>query len=112
MIVDKDAQLFKRVIDSTGALLKPLKHAAKTMILNQKQELFFRLAVMIEAGETHARRARDIAHRSRVITLFRKDARGSAQDQFELLIVTGEVFVHKLATETQRHREKARISHG
>ncbi len=47
MIVDKDAQLFKRVIYPTGALFQPLQHAAKTMILDQKQQLFLRLAVVI-----------------------------------------------------------------
>src|SRR5258708_3859386 len=103
MIVDKDAQLFKRVIDPTGAPLKPLKHAAKTMVLDQKQQLFLRLAVMIKAGETHARRARDIAHRGRVITLSRKNARGRAQNQFELLIVASQLIGHKNEA-TDEHR--------
>src|SRR2546422_3154774 len=94
MIVDKDTKLFKRIVDSLDTLLQPFQHAAKTMILDQKQQFFFRLAVMIKPRETDSGSARDVAHRSRVITLFRKDARGGAQDQFELLIVTGKILIY------------------
>src|SRR5437016_3103059 len=46
---------------------------------------------MIKPGEAYARRARDVAHGSRVITLFRENPRGGAQDQFQLLIVARQV---------------------
>src|SRR5258708_32603002 len=58
------------------------------MILDQKEQFFFRFAVMIKPGEAYSRTARNVAHGSRVITLFSKNTRGGAQDQFELLIVT------------------------
>src|SRR5262249_13200147 len=43
---------------------------------------------MIETREAHVRRARDVAHRRRVVTLLREDACRRAQNEFELLIVT------------------------
>src|SRR5437879_4984 len=46
---------------------------------------------MIKSGEAHARRARDIAHRGRVIALLGKNARRGPQDQFELLIVARKI---------------------
>src|SRR5437879_10810635 len=46
---------------------------------------------MIKSGETHACSARNVAHRGRVIALLSKDARGGAQDQFQLLIVARKI---------------------
>src|ERR1041384_6220527 len=87
MIVDKDMKLRQRIIDACDSLLKSFQHAAKTMILDQKQQLFLRFAVMIETGEAHPRRSRNVPHGRRVITLLGKDARGRAQNVLELLIV-------------------------
>src|SRR6266508_6423966 len=103
MIVDKDAQLFERLICPIDSLFKPLEHASETMVLNQKQQLLFRFAVMIETGQADARRARNVAHRSRVIALLGKDARGGAQNVLELLIVSCEVLGHKKEL-PRRHR--------
>src|SRR5438445_8921576 len=95
MIVDKDAQLLKGPIDSLDALFESFEHAPETVVLDQKQQLLFRLAVMIESGEADAGRARDITHGRRVITLFGKDPRRRAKDQFEFLIVTRKIAIHK-----------------
>src|SRR5260370_19766409 len=92
MIVYEDSQLFEWILDSFGALLQTFEHSAKTVILDQKQQLFFRFAVMIQSGEAHASRPRYIAHRGGVIALLGKNARRGPQDQFELLIVTRKIF--------------------
>src|SRR5258708_3054097 len=81
VIVDEDAELFERIVNILDSLLEAFEHAAEAMVLDQEQQLFFRFAVMIKTCQTHARRARNVAHRSRVITLLSKDARRSAQDQ-------------------------------
>ena len=61
------------------------------MILNEKQKLIFRFAVVIKAGEADAGGARNVAHRSRVITLGRKNAGRGAEDVLQLLIVARKV---------------------
>src|SRR6185369_12005012 len=106
MVVDKDFQLFRRIGDSFDALFKPLEHPAETVVLNEKQELFLRLAVVIEPGETHSRLARNIAHRGRVITLLGKDPRRSAQNQFKLFVVAAEIVVHSFEREKQLAADK------
>ena len=101
MVVDKDMKLRQRIIDVCDPLLKSFQHAAKAMILDQKQQLFLRFAVMIETGEAHPRRPRNVAHGRRVITLLGKDARGRAQNVLELLVVARELL----------HRSIASLSH-
>src|SRR5437016_12557866 len=100
MIVDKDAQPLDRIGRFTKPLFQTLQHAAKAVVLNQKKEFIFRLAVMIKAGETDVRRPRNVAHRSRVIVLLGKNARRGAQDQLELLIVSTEIVCHARPKET------------
>ena len=90
---------------TSGKLLfEPLEHAAKTVVLDQKQQLFFRFAVVIQTGEADIRRTRDVAHRGRVITLLGKDARRRAEDEFEFLIVTRSSLQDQLNTDQNRLR--------
>ena len=75
----------------TQSLLQSFEHATETIVLNQKQQFFFRFAVVIETGEADVRRARDVAHGGRVIILLGKNARRIAEDKLQLLIVIREI---------------------
>src|SRR5205814_2282661 len=101
VIVYKDMKLFERIVNPGNPLFKTFQNAAKAMILNEKQQFFFRFTVMIETRETDARCAGNIAHRGRVITFVGKDLRRSAQDVFEFLIVAADI-VHHGFTEMSR----------
>ena len=81
MVFDEDAEFGNRVFDDFESLLQSLQDTTEAVVLNQKQQLFFRPAVVIQARETHVRLARDVAHRGGVITLLRKDARCGTQDE-------------------------------
>ena len=69
------------------AFLQPFEYAAEAIVLNEKEKFLFRFAVMLEAGKTDVGCARDVAHGGGVIILLGKNARGVAQDEFQLLIV-------------------------
>src|SRR5690242_12546618 len=88
MVLDKDAELRNRISNAFETLLQALEHPAEAVVLDQKQQFFFRLAVVIESREAHVRRARDVAHRGRVIALLGKDARRGAENKLQFLIVT------------------------
>src|SRR5690349_7857668 len=88
MVLDEETKFRDRILDLLQLLFKPFEHAAETVVLNQKQELLFGAAVMIQAREAHVSGARDVAHRRGVITLLGEDTRRSAQNKLELLIVT------------------------
>src|SRR2546430_14099076 len=49
---------------------------------------------MIKTGQAYSRRARDVAHRRRVITLAGKDARGRAHDVLEFFVVSTQIVGH------------------
>src|ERR1051325_6902972 len=89
MVLDEDAEFRNRIFDGFEPLLQSFKHTPKAVVLNQKQQLLFRFAVVIETSEADVRCARDVAHRRRVIALLGKDARRTAKDELKLLIVTG-----------------------
>ena len=84
----KMRSLLERIVNFPQALFQPFEHAAKAIVLNQKQQFFFRFAVVIKTGQADVRRARDVAHGSGVITLLGKDPRRVAQDELQLLIVS------------------------
>jgi len=88
VVLDEDAELRNRICNAFETLFQAFKHTAEAVVLDQKQQLLFRLAVVIQARKRHVRRARNVAHRGRVITLLGEDARRRAQDEFEFLIVS------------------------
>ena len=57
MVLDEEAQSRNRIRHRFQLLFETLEHAAEAVILNQKQQLFFRAAVVIQAREAHVRRA-------------------------------------------------------
>src|ERR1051325_2677210 len=89
MVLNEDAEFRNRILDVFEPLLQSFKHTPKAIVLNQKQQLLFRFAVVIQASEADVRSTRDVAHRRRVIALLGKDARRTAKDELKLLIVTG-----------------------
>src|SRR5215831_11921229 len=91
MIFDEDAKLLERVGDAFSSCFESFHDPPKTVILNLKQQLFFRFAVVIKSSETDAGRARDVAHRRRVITLLGKNPRRGAKNKLKFLVATTQV---------------------
>src|SRR5258708_8519954 len=92
MILNKNPKLLDRIDIIRQPLVQTLEHAPEAVILDQEEQFFFRLAVMIKPREADPGGARDVAHRGRVIVLLRKDLRRSAQYKLQLLIVAREIF--------------------
>src|ERR1041385_8283741 len=100
MVLDEDAELRHRIRDAFETLLQAFKDTAEAVVLDQKQQLLFRLAVVIEAREADVRRTRDVAHRGRVITLLGEDARRRAEDELQFLIVTRQTTISRIRNQT------------
>src|SRR6185369_7939480 len=81
VIFNEDAQLGQWIADSSKTLLEAFEHSSKAIVLNKKQQLFFRFAVVVETGEAYVGRPRNVAHGGGVIILLGKDARRVAQDK-------------------------------
>src|SRR4051812_41067113 len=92
MVLYDEPQPLNGLIRLLQTLLKTFEHAPEAVVLNEKEQLFFRLAVVVEASETDPCLPRDVAHGGRVITLRGEDARRIAQDKLQLLIVARESF--------------------
>src|SRR5882672_6778649 len=91
MVFNEDPQLAEWILHFAQTLLEPFEHAPEAIILDEKQQFFFRLAIMIETRKADAGRARDVAHGGGVVILLGKNPRGVAQDELQLLIVFGKV---------------------
>src|SRR5688500_20047274 len=53
VVLDKDAQFDYRLVNFPELLLESLEHTSETVVLDQKQQLLFRAAVVIQTGQAH-----------------------------------------------------------
>ena len=81
MVVDEDTQSLRRLRRVSQTQFQSFDHAPEAVVLNEKKKLFFRFAVVIQAREANVRRARDVAHRGRVVILLGKNPRGVAENE-------------------------------
>src|SRR6185437_9348843 len=76
MVFNEDAYAFFRVSGCAEPLAQFINDAAKGMLLDQVQQLFFGLEVVIQSGQRHTGRAGEIAHGSAFIAFFTEDPGG------------------------------------
>ena len=79
MIADQQAQPGFRVAGSRAQLLfQPREQGGETMLLNQIQQLFLAVKVVVEPGQGNPAAAGEVANAGPFVSLFAKDARGTA----------------------------------
>src|SRR5262249_15981781 len=61
------------VVLACESVTQPLKDGRERLLLNEIEQLFFRLAIVIQPGQRHATGTRQIAHRSGSVALFVED---------------------------------------
>src|SRR5215470_17031192 len=79
MVFYKDAEAPFRVSRALQALAYVFDNGAKSVLLDQVEQLFFGSEIMIKTGQRHSCSAREIAHRGPFITFFAENARSMFQ---------------------------------
>ena len=84
--LDKSAQPLLGIIGFCQGHARLGEKRLKSMTLDEIQQLFFALEIVVESRETHAGRARNIADRSAMVTARAENFGGSAQNSVQLAI--------------------------
>src|SRR5690606_17358719 len=74
--------------------LEPFDQQRQRVILDQEEQLFLALEVVVETGEADPRRPRDVANGRAMVPPLREHAGGGTQDALELGVVWGAAVRH------------------
>src|SRR6266571_4425229 len=80
MVLDKDADTQLRIRDILQALAQPLEDGRKGVPLNEVEQLFFGLEIVIKPGQGDAAGAGKVAHRGAFVSFIAEDAGGVLED--------------------------------
>ena len=70
--------------------LQPLNNGCERVLLNQEQQSFFGLKVVVQPGQRHAGSARQVAHRCAFVSFFAEDIGGVSQNLTQAPVETSD----------------------
>src|SRR5689334_17299671 len=89
MILNEDANALFRIYHTLEPLFNPIANCGESVLLDHVKQALFGFEIVVEAGQRHAGRAGEVAHRSSLVTLVAKHFGGMAKDLCQTAIKPG-----------------------